>query len=110
MGCYPTKDRCRGGRFPEAFEKCAGNPRGTTSAGLKQGFRRDDSQLLCRATGGCRDGLYVDWLSQNQGTESTLAFLLSLAEKHVLQNTLTSSKIASPNCNQGFSQWRQGTA
>jgi hypothetical protein len=31
-------------------------------------------------------------LSQNQGAESTLAFLLSLAEMQVLQNTLTSFK------------------
>lgn len=43
-------------------------------------------------TGGCRDGLHVDRLSQNQGAESTLAFLLALAEKRSLQNTLTSFK------------------
>ena len=43
-------------------------------------------------TGGCRDGLHMDRLSQNQGAESTLAFLLSLAEMQVLQNTLTSFK------------------
>ena len=43
-------------------------------------------------TGGCRDGLHVDRLSQNQGAESTLAFLLSLAETRALQNTLTSFK------------------
>jgi hypothetical protein len=41
-------------------------------------------------TGGCRDGLHIDRLSQNQGAESTLAFLLSLAEMQVLQNSLTS--------------------
>jgi hypothetical protein len=34
----------------------------------------------------------VDRLSQNQGAESTLAFLLSLAEMQALQNTLTSFK------------------
>ena len=43
-------------------------------------------------TGGCRDGLHVDRLSQNQGAESTLAFLLALAEKRALQNVLTSFK------------------
>jgi hypothetical protein len=43
-------------------------------------------------TGGCRDGLHMDRLSQNQGAESTLAFLLSLAEMQALQNTLTSFK------------------
>jgi glycosyltransferase involved in cell wall biosynthesis len=43
-------------------------------------------------TGGCRDGLHVDRLSQNQGAESTLAFLLALAEMQALQNSLTSFK------------------
>jgi hypothetical protein len=43
-------------------------------------------------TGGCRDGLHMDRLSQNEGAESTLAFLLSLAEIQALQNTLTSFK------------------
>ncbi|MGH7967270.1 MAG: glycosyltransferase [Limisphaerales bacterium] len=43
-------------------------------------------------TGGCRDGLHVDRASQNQGAESTLAFLLALAEKQALQNTLASFK------------------
>ena len=46
--------------------------------------------LYDSTTGGCRDGLHVDRLSQNQGAESTLAFLLSLAEMQALQNTLTS--------------------
>jgi len=43
-------------------------------------------------TGGCRDGLHMDRLSQNQGAESTLAFLLSLAEMQALHNLLTSFK------------------
>jgi hypothetical protein len=43
-------------------------------------------------TGGCRDGLHVDRVSQNEGAESTLAFLLALAENEALQNTLTSFK------------------
>ena len=37
-------------------------------------------------TGGCRDGLHIDRVNQNQGAESTLAFLLSLAEMHRAQN------------------------
>ena len=41
-------------------------------------------------TGGCRDGLHVDRVNDNQGAESTLAFLLSLAEMRQAQNTLTS--------------------
>ena len=48
--------------------------------------------LYDSTTGGCRDGLHVDRVSQNQGAESTLAFLLSLAEMQALQNTLTSFK------------------
>jgi hypothetical protein len=52
--------------------------------------------LYDASTGGCRDGLHVDRLSQNQGGESTLAFLLSLAEMQVLQNTLNSFKEPGP--------------
>lgn len=46
--------------------------------------------LYDSTTGGCRDGLHVDRLSQNEGAESTLAFLLALAEMQALQNTLSS--------------------
>ena len=53
--------------------------------------------LYDASTGGCRDGLHVDRLSQNQGAESTLAFLLALAEQRALQNTLASFK--EPNSN-----------
>jgi hypothetical protein len=48
--------------------------------------------LYDSSTGGCRDGLHVDRVSQNQGAESTLAFLLALAEMQALRNTLTSFK------------------
>ena len=37
-------------------------------------------ELYDATTGGCRDGLHPDRVNQNQGAESTLAFLLSLAE------------------------------
>jgi hypothetical protein len=40
-------------------------------------------------TGGCRDALHVDRVNGNQGAESTLAFLLSLAEMKLMQNTIT---------------------
>ncbi len=46
--------------------------------------------LYDATTGGCRDGLHVDRVSENQGAESTLAFLLALAEMQALQNTITS--------------------
>src|SRR5437899_3821621 len=49
-------------------------------------------ELYSPKTGGCRDGLHVDRVNRNQGAESTLAFLLSLAEMRLAQNTLTSFK------------------
>ena len=49
--------------------------------------------LYDSSTGGCRDGLHVDRVSQNQGAESTLAFLLALAEMQALQSTLASFKV-----------------
>jgi len=40
-------------------------------------------------TGGCRDALHVDRMNQNQGAESTLAFLLALAEMRLTLNFVT---------------------
>ena len=40
------------------------------------------------ATGGCYDGLHEDRVSRNQGAESTLAFLLSLAEMNLAESSL----------------------
>ncbi len=37
-------------------------------------------ELYCAHTGGCRDALHADRSNENQGAESTLAYLLSLAE------------------------------
>jgi glycosyltransferase involved in cell wall biosynthesis len=39
-------------------------------------------------TGGCRDALHVDRVNGNQGAESTLAFLLSVAEMQLMQNAV----------------------
>jgi hypothetical protein len=44
-------------------------------------------ELYCPQTGGCRDGLHAGRSNENQGAESTLAFLLSLAEMRLTQNT-----------------------
>ncbi len=41
-------------------------------------------------TGGCGDGLHMDRVNRNQGAESTLAFLLSLAEMRAARNAVTS--------------------
>ena len=47
-------------------------------------------ELYSTETGGCRDGLHVDRVNSNQGAESTLAFLLALAEMQLAQNIRTS--------------------
>lgn len=46
-------------------------------------------ELYSPGTGGCRDALHVDRVNGNQGAESTLAFLLSLAEMRIMQNAVT---------------------
>jgi len=43
------------------------------------------------ATGGCRDGLHRDRTNENQGAESTLSYLLSLAELRATDRLLTTS-------------------
>jgi hypothetical protein len=56
-------------------------------------------ELYARQTGGCRDGLHADRRNENQGAESTLAFLLSLAEMRLIQNTATGvqrARLAAP--------------
>lgn len=45
--------------------------------------------LVDYRSGGCRDGLHVDRVNQNQGAESTLAFLLSLTEMKLQENLLS---------------------
>ena len=49
-------------------------------------------ELYAPESGGCADGLHVDRVNGNQGAESTLAFLLSLAEMRLAQNIVTSFK------------------
>jgi len=41
-------------------------------------------------TSGCHDALHVDRINQNQGGESTIAFLLSLVEMHIMENSFRS--------------------
>jgi glycosyltransferase involved in cell wall biosynthesis len=43
-------------------------------------------EIYSTSTGGCRDALHVDRVNQNHGAESTLAYLLSLAELQLAQN------------------------
>jgi glycosyltransferase involved in cell wall biosynthesis len=49
-------------------------------------------ELYSARNGSCSDGLHVDRVNRNQGAESTLAFLLSLAELRLTQNIVTSFK------------------
>jgi glycosyltransferase involved in cell wall biosynthesis len=46
------------------------------------------------ATGGCCDGLQEDRINRNQGAESTLAFLLALAEMNLLESSLVAFRQA----------------
>ncbi len=39
-------------------------------------------------SGGCRDALHVDRVNRNMGAESTLAYLLTITELHLVQNML----------------------
>lgn len=43
-------------------------------------------------TGGCHDGLHIDRLNQNQGAESTLSYLLALAELYNTQKQRPETK------------------
>jgi hypothetical protein len=45
-------------------------------------------ELYDPGSGGCCDGLQEDRINRNQGAESTLAFLLSLAEMNLLESSL----------------------
>jgi hypothetical protein len=46
------------------------------------------------ATGGCRDGLHPDRTNQNQGAESTLSFLLALAEMKMIRGAFAAFRRA----------------
>lgn len=51
-------------------------------------------ELYDPTTGGCCDGLQEDRVNRNQGAESTLAFLLSLAEMNLLETSLAAFRQA----------------
>src|SRR6202035_1998883 len=50
-------------------------------------------ELYSPETGGCREGLDGDRVNGNQGAESTIACLLSLAEMRLAQNMLKSFRV-----------------
>jgi hypothetical protein len=47
-------------------------------------------------TSGCRDGLTIDRVNENQGAESTLAYLLSLVELTLLETSLSAHRDPAP--------------
>lgn len=47
-------------------------------------------------TNGCRDGLHIDRVNQNQGAESSLSYLLALIELHCVQRKITEEQPANP--------------
>ena len=49
------------------------------------GFNDLGLPLYDQQTGGCRDGLHIDRVNQNQGAESTLSYLMALAELYMIQ-------------------------
>ncbi len=52
-------------------------------------------------TGGCRDGLHPDRVNQNQGAESTLAWLMSLLMMHELQMEQTLGQLPADKAEEG---------
>ncbi len=55
-------------------------------------------------TGGCRDGLHADRVNENQGSQSTLAWLISLLHIHELQMEQTLGDIAADKTTEGESR------
>jgi len=53
------------------------------------------SPVFDATTGGCRDGIHVDRMNENQGAESTLSFLLATAEMRAADRVAT-KLIAAP--------------
>lgn len=56
-------------------------------------------ELYSPGSGGCHDGLHVDRVNENQGAESTLAFLLALAEMELAQNAASTFSEPAPGAN-----------
>jgi hypothetical protein len=52
------------------------------------------AQVYDPSSGGCHDGLHADRVNENQGAESTLAFLQSLAELNQLESSLAAFRRA----------------
>lgn len=85
--CLTAYELTHQSRFLEAAELCAAWFSGTNVLGLKVGDP---------LTGGCYDGIEATGLNENQGAESTLAYLASIVELASAKNaTLRSASEAS---------------
>jgi hypothetical protein len=58
-------------------------------------------ELYDASTGGCHDGLHENRINENQGAESTLAFLLSLAELKLVESSLAAFRRAAEMADDG---------
>ena len=69
----------------------------TARACLDWFLGRNDQRLPLYdpATGGCRDGLHSEGVNQNQGAESTLAWLMSLLTLRVRVSEVISESVKS---------------
>src|SRR6185369_2891216 len=56
-----------------------------------------EAALYDSATGGCRDGLHPERVNQNEGAESTLAFLMALVEMRSLHRETGDDLFAVPS-------------
>ena len=90
-------------RRPPAGGLRGGKPRAPTRVTKKpwrQGCHNArEAQVYDPRTGGCRDGIHVDLLNENQGAESTLSFLLALLEMRLSDRASTAqvdSEASSP--------------
>jgi hypothetical protein len=84
----------------EAFH-ADGNPRWMERAWIAFDWFRGHNVLgvaLCDPrTGGCRDGLLEDRANENQGAESTLAYLGALADMRLVEPQQAPAQTALPN-------------
>ena len=60
------------------------------------GRNEHEQPVYDASTGGCHDGLEEHQLNENQGAESTLAFLLSLAEMELLASSKAALQSTKP--------------
>ena len=61
------------------------------------GQNPQQAQVYDARTGGCRDGIHIDRMNENQGAESTLSFLTALAEMRAADRVASKLVPAAPS-------------